>query len=173
MSSQANTPNNELGFSLAMLLMRIWLAARAIQTGIEKYAGTKAQDSAVLIDGAPNDYGLTETTTGKVYALSNYNGVPDALYDKFKAEPLIPEFALNLYDVVLGPALIIVGLTLLLGIATRFSLFAMGLIYTSLTFGLILIKQDAGVAWLAAHIIMIVLALALANYNKFAILKKW
>ena len=57
--------------------------------------------------------------------------------------------------------------------ATRFSLFAMGLVYTSLTFGLILIKQDAGVAWLGIHIIMIVLALALAKYNRFAILKKW
>jgi len=60
-----------------------------------------------------------------------------------------------------------------LGLATRFSLFAMGLVYTSLTFGLILIKQDAGVAWLGIHIIMIVLALALAKYNRFAILKKW
>ena len=49
----------------------------------------------------------------------------------------------------------------------------MGLLYTSLTFGLILIKQDAGIAWLGTHIIMIVAALALAKYNRFAILKKW
>jgi thiosulfate dehydrogenase [quinone] large subunit len=49
----------------------------------------------------------------------------------------------------------------------------MGLVYTSLTFGLILIKQDAGIAWLGVHIIMVVMALALAKYNKFAILKKW
>ena len=74
---------------------------------------------------------------------------------------------------ILGPALILLGLTLLLGIATRFSLFAMGLLYTSLTFGLILLKQDAGVAWLAAHVILIVMALALAQYNRFTILKKW
>jgi thiosulfate dehydrogenase [quinone] large subunit len=65
------------------------------------------------------------------------------------------------------------GLTLLLGLGTRISLFAMGLLYTSLTFGLILIKQDAGVAWLGIHIIMITAALALAKYNRFAILKKW
>ena len=105
--------------------------------------------------------------------MSNYNGVPAQLYDKFINEPLIPEFALNIYNVVLGPALIILGLTLFLGIATRFSLFLMGLIYTSLTFGLILIKQDAGIAWLGVHIIMIVMALALVKYNKFAILNKW
>ncbi len=67
----------------------------------------------------------------------------------------------------------ILGFTLLLEIATRFSLFLMGLVYTSLTFGLILIKQDSGIAWLGVHIVIIVMALALAKHNKFAILKKW
>jgi len=108
-----------------------------------------------------------------VYAFSNYNGVPATLYDKFSNEPLIPTWGLNLYDTILGPVLILLGLAVLLGIAQRISLFAMGLMYTSLTFGLILIKQDAGIAWLGIHIIMVVLALALAKYNRFAILKKW
>lgn len=169
----ADTQNDELGLSLAMLTLRLWLSMRAIQTGIEKFAGTKSVDSAVAIDGAPNAYGLTESSTAKTYALSNYNGVPAPLQDKFASEPLIPSWGLSIYDTVLGPALIILGLTLLLGVATRISLFAMGLLYTSLTFGLILIKQDAGVAWLGIHIIMITAALALAKYNRFAILKKW
>ncbi len=173
MPSAPTTCSNDLGLSLGMLLLRLWLAARAIQTGIEKFAGSKPIDSTVLIDGAPNAYGLTETTSGKVYALSNYNGVPAPLMDKFSNEPLIPAWGLSLFDAILGPLLIILGLTVLLGIATRFSLFLMGLVYTSLTFGLILIKQDAGVAWLGIHIIMVVMALALAKYNKFAILKKW
>ena len=173
MSSNESTCSNDLGLSLGMILLRLWLAARAIQTGIEKFGGTKPIDSTVLIDGAPNAYGLTETTTGKVYALSNYHGVPAPLMDKFSNEPLIPSWGLSLYDTILGPVLIILGLTVLLGIATRFSLFLMGLVYTSLTFGLILIKQDAGIAWLGVHIIMVVMALALAKYNKFAILKKW
>ena len=174
MTSKENIYSNDLGYTLGMLLLRLWLAVRAFQTGIEKFAGSgKPIDSAVLVDGAPNTYGLTESTTAKVYAIGNYNGVPAPLYDKFIIEPLIPEFALNIYNVVLGPALIILGLTLLLGVATRFSLFLMGLIYTSLTFGLILIKQDAGIAWLGVHIVMIVIALVLAKYNRFAILKKW
>ncbi len=174
MTSKENICSNDLGYTLGILLLRFWLAVRAFQTGIEKFAGSgKPVDSTVLVDGAPNTYGLTETTAAKVYAMSNYKGVPAPLYDKFINEPLIPEFALNIYNVVLGPALIILGISLFLGIATRFSLFLMGLIYTSLTFGLILIKQDAGIAWLGVHIIMIVMALALAKYNKFAILKKW
>ncbi len=156
-----------------MLLLRLWLGIRALQTGIEKFAGVKSSDTAVTIDGAPNSYGLTESTASKAYSFSNYHGVPTALHDKFSNEPLIPGFFLSIYDFVLGPALLILGLTVLLGIATRFSLFAMGLLYTSLTFGLILIKQDAGVAWLGIHVIMIVLGLTLAKHNRFAILKKW
>ena len=50
---------------------------------------------------------------------------------------------------------------------------ALGLLYISLTWGLILIKQDAGVAWLGTHMILIVAALALHNHNKFCVLKKW
>jgi thiosulfate dehydrogenase [quinone] large subunit len=172
MASQKNSAN-DLGFILGSLLLRIWLGMRSIQAGIEKFAGTNNSDKDVLIDGAPNAYGLTDTVIGKIYSLSNYNGVPAPLYDKFSTEPLIPSWGLSLYNIVLGPALIILGLTVLLGIATRSSLFAMGLLYTSLTFGLILIKQDAGIAWLGVHIIMVVIALGLTNYDRITITKKW
>lgn len=156
-----------------MLSVRIWLAIRSLQTGIEKFAGTSTGAKPVEIDGAVNDYGLTEGTTTKVYSLEEYSGVPSALYDKFEAEPLIPKWGLDLYDLVLGPALIILGITLLLGVATRYTLFAMALMYTSLTFGLILIKQDAGISWLAVHIILIVAGLALAKHNRFAVMNKF
>jgi thiosulfate dehydrogenase [quinone] large subunit len=165
--------SNDLGLTLGMLTLRIWLGFRAIQTGIEKFAGSKANSSVVDIDGVPNSYGLTKDGADKFYSFSEYHGVPVPLYDKFASEPLIPTWGLNLYDCILGPALIILGFTVLLGIAQRISLFAMGLLYTSLTFGLILIKQDAGIAWLGVHIIMVVMALALAKHNRFAVMKKW
>ncbi|MFO8027424.1 MAG: hypothetical protein R6U56_07150 [Opitutales bacterium] len=165
--------DTDLGFTLGMLTLRIWLAIRAIQAGIEKFAGTATTSDAVKIDGAANDYGLTEEASAKVYALSNYQGVPDSLYEQFVSEPLIPQWGLNLYNAILGPALLILGFTLLIGLATRFTLFAMGLLYTSLTFGLILLNQSSGIAWLGTHIIMIVGALVLAKYNRFTVLKKW
>ena len=173
MSSPKIEKPDTLALTLAILLLRIWLGFRAIVAGIEKFAGTAASSQAVKIDGAPNDYGLTEDTSEKVYAFANYQGVPGGLYDQFVDEPLIPNWGLDLYNVILGPALLILGFTVLLGIATRFSLFAMGLLYTSLTFGLILLNQSAGVAWLAAHIILVVMALALTKYNRFAALQKW
>ena len=165
--------SKDLGLTLGMLTLRIWLGLRAIQTGIEKFAGSKANSSVVAIDGVPNSYGLTKDGADKFYSFSEYHGVPVPLYDKFASEPLVPTWGLNLYETILGPVLILLGLGILFGIAQRISLFVMGLVYTSLTFGLILIKQDAGIAWLGVHIIMVVMALALAKYNKFAILKKW
>lgn len=155
------------------MLLRLWLGVRAIQTGVEKFSGSKAADQIVSVDGKPNEYGLTAGDSIKQYALENYHGVPAALMKKFEAEPLMMKFALPLYDKALGPVLIILGLTILLGLAYRSSLFLLGLLYISLTWGLILIKQDDGVSWIGIHMILIVMALALAAHNRFAILKKW
>ncbi len=165
--------SDNLGLAYAALLARVWLAVRAIQTGVEKYAGLKASDQAVNIDGKVNDYGLTASESVKHYSLDAYHGVPEALLKKFQGEPLMLKWALPLYDKVLGPALLVLGLTILVGFATRTSLFLLGLLYISLTWGLILIKEDGGVAWLGIHMILIVMALMLARHNRFALMKKW
>lgn len=173
MNTEPCGTTNTLALVYGALLLRVWLAVRALQTGIEKFAGTTAADKVVSVDGTANEYGLTAAGSVKNYALENYNGVPEALMSKFQAEPLMLKFALPLYDKILGPTLLILGLTILLGIASRTSLFLLGLLYISLTWGLILIKQDEGVSWLGVHMILIVMALMLANHNRFALLKKW
>ena len=206
-----------LGLVFGSLLLRVWLAVRAIQTGLEKYAGTVSSDQPVKVDGVANAQGLLSSESTKEYALSHYHGVPDALFSKFAAEPLMrlpapvetmlkecyrgcggefdgvklslsatdPTAAdawarflkepilLNLYNVMLGPALLVLGVTILLGIASRTSLFLLGLLYISLTWGLILIKQDDGISWLGVHMILIAMALMLSGYNRCAIFKKW
>jgi thiosulfate dehydrogenase (quinone) large subunit len=161
----------DLGATLGFLSLRLWLAVRAIVTGLEKFAGSAASDVAVQIDGAVNTYGLTASESEKLYGLDHYHGVPQTLYDKLAAQPLIPEAMLKVYDAVLGPALILLGITLLLGIATRISLFVMALLYVSLTVGLILLGQDSGIAWLGIHVLMIAVALFHARHNRFAILR--
>jgi thiosulfate dehydrogenase [quinone] large subunit len=166
-------PQTNLGLIYGAWLLRVWLAVRAIQTGVEKFAGMKGSDQPITIDGKVNEYGLTSATNIKEYAMSHYHGVPEALMKKFTDEPLMLKFALPLYDKVLGPALLVLGLTILLGIASRTSLFLLGLLYISLTWGLILIKEDSGVAWLGIHMIMIVMALWLSKYNRLCVLKKW
>jgi thiosulfate dehydrogenase (quinone) large subunit len=165
---------NTLALVYGSLLLRVWLGVRAVQTGIEKYSKTiQIEGQTAEVDGVANAEGLGTVISKKVYALDAYHGVPEALMKKFEGEPLMLKFALPLYDKLLGPGLIILGLTILLGIAYRSSLFLLGLLYISLTWGLILIKQDDGVSWLGTHMILIVMALALAQHNRVAILKKW
>ncbi len=174
MSNEDTASNgNTLALIYGSLLLRLWLGVRAVQTGIEKYSGTRSGAELVKVDGAANEEGLTAGASAKFYALENYHGVPAPLMSKFEAEPLMPGFGLPIYDKILGPVLIALGLTILLGIAYRSSLFLLGLLYISLTWGLILLKEDGGVSWLGIHMILIVMALALAQYNRLAILKKF
>ncbi|MCH7227527.1 hypothetical protein [Haloferula sp. A504] len=176
MNTETESKPDTLALTFAAWLCRLWLAVRALQTGIEKFAGTEKASADVMIDGAPNSYGMEVETVDKFYALSNYHGVPPSMAETFSKEPLIPGFFLPIYDKVLGPALLVLGLTILLGVASRTSLFLLGVLYVSLTWGLILIggqQGNSGVAWLAAHMILIVWALYLAPYNKLCLLKKW
>lgn len=161
--------------SLAFLVLRLWLALRALATGFEKF-GTYQTVAVPVIDpstGQPDASGVMVNVNVKHYAFANYAGIPAGLRDKFAHEVLLPKFALTVFDHVLGPALILTGLMLLIGLGTRISLFAQGLIYVALTFGLILINQSDGVAWLGIHVGLIAAALVLARHNRFVVLKRW
>lgn len=173
-SSSAPSPATVLGLTghaLAFLTLRVWLGARALVAGLEKYS-TKVTVQEPLLDpvtGMPDPSGAMMDVEKKVYSLKHYHAIPDTLQTKFAAEPLLPEFLSKPFYAALGPALILLGVLLILGVASRLTLFAMGLLYTSLTFGLMLIGQDGGVSWLAIHLGLVALALSLADHNRFAL----
>lgn len=162
-------------YSLAFLALRLWLAVRALFTGIEKF-GAYQSVAVPVIDpttGQPDASGVMMNVNVKHYAFANYAGIPAGLRDKFAHEALLPKFALTAFDHMLGPLLILTGIMLLIGLGTRISLFAQALIYVALTVGLILINQPDGIAYLGIHQALIAAALILAKNNRFAILKKW
>jgi thiosulfate dehydrogenase [quinone] large subunit len=161
--------------TLAFLVLRGWLAMRAILTGIEKFSGYKVIQKPFVdpATGMEDPSGALIEVKQKFYALTNYSAIPQSLKDKFALEPMLPKFATTPFYATLGWTLIILGLMLLFGIGTRLSLFLQGLLYIGLTAGLILIKQDDGVAWLGIHVALIALALTLAKYNRYSLLKKW
>jgi thiosulfate dehydrogenase (quinone) large subunit len=161
--------------TLAFLVLRGWLAVRAIFTGIEKFGAYQSVAKPVIdpATGQPDASGVMINVNVKHYALANYSGIPAGLKDKFTYEPLLPKFAVTAFDHLLGPAFILTGIMLLIGLGTRLSLFMQGLIYITLTIGLILIRQDDGISWLGIHIALVAFALTLARHNKFALLKKW
>jgi len=160
--------------TLAFLVLRLWLALRAILTGIEKFGAYKTVQQP-LIDPTTGqaDPNTVVDIKVKFYAVANYNGIPAALQSKFANEPLLPHFATSLFNTLLGPVFILTGVMLLLGLGTRLSLFVQGLIYCALTAGLILIGQNDGISWLGIHVALVALALVLAKNNKLALLKKW
>ena len=161
-------------YSLAFLLLRGWLGLRALLAGVEKFGAYKTVQQAVIdpTTGQPDPNMVTDAKL-KFYALANYAGVPAGLKGKFANEALLPGFALGLFDKVLGPALILTGIMLLVGLGTRTSLFVQGLIYIALSVGLILINQPDGIAFLGIHVALVAMALVLAKHNKLALLKKW
>ena len=162
-------------FTFAFWALRLWLGVRALFVGIQKYAAYKSV-ATPLIDpatGQPDASGVMVNVNIKSYALANYAGIPAALKDKFAHEPLFPKFALVAFDRMLGPAFILTGIMLIIGFGTRVSLIFQALIYIALTVGLVLIDQNDGVAWLGIHIGLVAGALMLAEYNRFAVLKRW
>jgi thiosulfate dehydrogenase (quinone) large subunit len=166
--------NNDCDYTLAFLLLRGWLGVRALLTGIEKFGAYKTIQRPLLdpTTGQPDASGALVELKIKYYSLANYSGIPAGLKGKF-ANEWLPPFATAFFDKMLGPALIVTGLMLLIGLGTRISLFIQGLIYIVLTVGLILIHQDDGVSWLGIHIALVAFALMLAKNNKLALLKKW
>ena len=175
MTNQVTGETRHIEHTLAFLLLRGWLGVRAILTGVEKYSTTHIIQKP-LIDpttGMEDPSGAMIDVAQKVYSLTNYAAIPQSMQDKFASEPLLLKWMTVPFYFCLGPALILLGITLLVGIATRASLFLQGLLYIVLTVGLILIKQDDGVAWLAIHVAMIAMALTMVRYNRFCLWNRW
>jgi thiosulfate dehydrogenase [quinone] large subunit len=161
--------------TFAFLVLRLWLGFRALFVGIQKYAAYKSV-AMPLIDpstGQPDASGVMINVSVKSYALANYAGIPVGLTDKFANDPLFPKFALTLFDRMLGPAFILTGIMLIVGLGTRVSLLVQGLLFIALTVGMVLIDQNDGVAYLGIHIGLVAAAFLLVQHNRFAVLKKW
>jgi len=160
----------DCGETYGFLLLRLWLGLRALVAGIEKFGDTRLKQIPLLdASGEPDISGANVEVQEKFYAFSNYQAVPDALRDKLALEPLMPAWMTTPFYALLGWLLIALGLALLLGLWTRLSLLAMGVLYTGLTVGLILLKQDAGISWLAIHIGLVAYALRLSKFNRFSL----
>jgi thiosulfate dehydrogenase [quinone] large subunit len=170
-------PGQKVGwdFTFAFLVLRLWLGFRALFVGIQKYATYKAV-ATPLIDpstGQPDASGVMVNVSVKSYALANYAGIPVGLRDKFAHEPMFPKFVLTLFDRMLGPAFILTGIMLIIGLGTRLSLLVQGLLFIALTVGLVLIDANDGVAYLGIHIGLVAAAFMLVQHNRFAVLKRW
>lgn len=137
--------NSRLEFTGAFLLLRLWLGLRTLLAGVEKFE------------------------SGGTYSFENYYKNMARMAQGITGASFMPLWMTKTYAMSLGYLLIVLGVALLLGIKSRISLFVTGLLYVSLSFGLMAVQEADGVAWLGMHMLMFVGALLLVRYEKLAI----
>ncbi len=181
-SVPTNTPETQPGsflfdpwaLSLAYLSLRFWLGSRALFAGLGKFSEMTLVKAQLLDEFGKRDIsGTLITVERKVYGLAHYHGIPSDMKAKLSADPFVPDWFLNAYAASLGPLLILAGIMLCLGIASRSTLFTLALLYTSLTLGSALLNDQVSVATLGLQVSMCVLALLLVRYDRYCLTRCW
>ena len=140
-----NCCNSRLEYTGAFLLLRLWLGLRTLLAGVEKYESSGS------------------------YSFENYYKNMERMAQGITSCSFMPLWMTKVYAMSLGYILIVLGLALILGLKSRLSLFVTGLVYVSLSFGLMAVQEAEGTAWLGMHMIMFVAALVLVRYEKLAL----
>jgi thiosulfate dehydrogenase (quinone) large subunit len=145
--SQPTAPANpgRCDLTSAFLLLRLFLAVRALMSCVEKFESSG------------------------VYSFQNYYTNMSRMATGITGASFMPLWMTKSFALPLGYLLGLLGLMLLLGIKTHLTLVAMGLLYIALAFGLMAVQQSDGVAWLGVYLGLVVAALTLVRYNRFAI----
>lgn len=132
-------------YTAAFLLLRLFLGLRTLLAGIEKFESKGA------------------------YSLANYGQNMSKMAEGITGASFLPLWATRTFANSLGYVLVILGVALLLGLRTRTALILTGLVYIGLSFGLMAVQEGEGVAWLGMQIGLIVAALLLVRYDRFAV----
>jgi thiosulfate dehydrogenase (quinone) large subunit len=143
MNDQPDTASRR-EYTTAFLLLRLFLALRALMAGVEKFE------------------------SGGIYSLANYAKNMERMAAGITGASFLPLWATRPFALSLGYLLIGLGLALLLGLKTRISLTLMGLVYIGLSFGLMAVQENEGVFWLAGYVMMTAAAVALSRHDRFA-----
>lgn len=130
--------------AFANLILRLWVGLRLFMAGIDKFR-----------DKATKEYHLGDLTVLKK------NVQP--LFDNMTAETFLPSFMVANYVFVLSYALIIVGIWVIVGLFTRLSLFAAGLLFVSLSFGLMALPDDDQAVFRGIEVAIAAFALVTAS----------
>ncbi len=132
-------------FAAAFLLLRLFLGLRTLLAGLEKYESKGT------------------------YSFANYYENMGRMAQGITGASFLPLWATRFFAHSIGYVLLVLGVMLLLGLKTRFSLVLTGLVYLGLSFGLMAVQEAEGVAWLAIHVGLIAGALVLVRHDRFAL----
>jgi thiosulfate dehydrogenase [quinone] large subunit len=129
----------------AFLLLRLFIGLRTLLEGLEKFESNGRYSFATYYENMKR---MAQGITGASF---------------------LPLWATRFFADSLGYLLIVLGAALLLGIKSRVTLVLTGLLYVGLSFGLMAVQENEGVAWLAIHVILIVGALLLVRHDRLAL----
>lgn len=138
----------ELAF--ANLILRLWVGLRLFMAGIDKFRpkGT-------------NDFRIGDLETLKK------NATP--IFDNMVQNTFMPSWMVANYVFVLSYALIIVGILVIVGLFSRLSLLLAGLLFVSLSFGLMALPDDDQAVFRGIEVAIAAFALATAAHGKISI----
>ncbi len=145
--TSSTSPATRCEYTYAFLIIRLWLGLRAFFAGLEKF---ESKGSYSFEAYSTNMHRMAAGITGASF---------------------LPLWATNLFAMSIGYILIVLGITLLLGIKTRLTLLGHGLLYVALSFGLMVVQEGDGVAWLGVHVILVAGALLLVQHNRLALVR--
>jgi len=111
--------------------------------------------------------GAEKFESGGVYSLANYTKTMGKMAEGITSASFLPLWATRGFALPLGFVLIALGAALLLGLKPRITLLATGLVYVGLAFGLMVVQEGEGVAWLGIYVGLIAAALVLGQHSRF------
>ncbi|HEY4299739.1 MAG TPA: hypothetical protein VGM73_02615, partial [Candidatus Didemnitutus sp.] len=127
------------------LLLRLFLGLRTFLGGLQKF---EAQGH---------------------YSRANYAANMGRMADYITTNSFLKLWMTRDFAFSLGYLMIVLGGMLLLGIKSRLALILSGLLYVGLAFGLMVVQEDDGIAWLGVYIGLFAAALVLVRHDRFAL----
>lgn len=169
-----------LNLTFAFWLLRLFMGARLILSGLEKLGFFVAKGTASLSDAlqakawfGPSGLGSKVEIDGKEALLNQGFGdgkmwpIAKAMLDFTNMKP----WAMKPFMIGLPYAMLLAGVLILLGLFNRLGWFLAGMIWFSLAFGQMLLPDEDTVVQLGLYLFICALALCLINHNRIRLTK--
>lgn len=134
-------------WNYAHLILRLWVGLRLLWAGIDK-----------MREKGGTGFG-TEFISKSM----------QPIVDNMEQYALLPKFSISLYASLLPWALLLIGAWTIVGIFNRFALAAAGMVFVSLSVGLMALPDDDQVVMRGVEVALTGLALMTAGANKFSL----
>jgi len=105
------------------------------------------------------------------YSFESYYENMRRMAEGITGASFLPLYLTKFFAYSLGYALIIVGSAVLLGIKPRISLFLSGLLFVALSFGLMAVSENEGIAFLGIQVGLTCAALLLVEHSRLTLWK--